>query len=110
MDPPNPTTPPRRYPRTKLTNTPNRFSAILATSSQPVGSTQRALQASLTGNVLFKNEAILDVVFQPSKVADQTVEDILTEIITHKPLKEARSKVLNGKLAEAKKYKSMVCH
>jgi hypothetical protein len=110
MDPPNPTTPPRRYPRTKLTNTPNRLSAIFATSSQPVGSTQHALQASLAGNILFKNEAIVDAVFQPSKVADQTVKDILTEIIADKSLKDARDKVLNGKLAELRKYKPMVCH
>jgi hypothetical protein len=110
MDPPNPTTPLRRYPRTKLTNTPNRFSAGFATSSQPVGSTQRALQTSLTGNVLFKNEAIVDAVFQPSKVADQTIEDILTEIIADNSLKDARNKVLNSKLAETKKYKPMVCH
>jgi hypothetical protein len=110
MDPPIPTTPPHRYPRTRLTNTPNRFSAGFSTSSQPVGSTQHALQASLTGNVLFKNEAIVDAIFQPSKVEDQTVKEILTELIADKSLKDARDKALNSKLAETKKYKPIVCH
>ena len=78
-------------------------------SSQPVGSTQRALQASLTGNVVFANEAIVDAVFQPSKVDDQTVTDILAEIKENAELKAARNLVLQRK-AEIKKYRAMVSH
>jgi hypothetical protein len=80
------------------------------TSSQPVGSTQCALQVSLTNNVVFANEAIVHAIFQPSMVDDQTVVDILAEISDDKPLKDARDAVLSGKLAETKKYKSMVRH
>jgi len=108
--PPDPTTPARRFARTKLVLTPNKFAGTFAPSSQPVGSTQRALRVSLTGNIVFANEAIVDTVFQPSKVDDQTVMDILAEINTVKTLKTARNKVLGKKLAEKKKYEPMVRH
>jgi len=110
MDPPNPTTPDRRFARTKHVLTPNRLATTFATSSQPVGSTQRALQAPLTGSAIFANEAIVGAVFQPSKVKDQTVKDILAEIDDDPSLKAARSAVLHGKLAETKKYGPLVCH
>jgi len=108
--PPDPTTPTRRFARTKLALTPNKFAGTFAPSSQPVGSTQRALQVSLTGNIVFANEAIVGTVFQPSKVNDQTVMDILAEINTVKYLKTARNKVLSRKLAEKNKYEPMVGH
>ena len=82
---------------------------MFAPSSQPAGSTQHALQASLTGNVVFANEAIVDAVFQPLKVDDQTVTDILAEINENAELKAARKVVLQGK-TEIKKYKAMVCY
>ena len=104
---PNPTTPDRRFARTKLVFTPNRHTTTFVPSSQPVGSTQRALQASLTGNVVFASEAIVDAVFQPSKVDDQTVTDILAEIKDNADLKAVRNLVLQRK-AEIKKYKAMV--
>jgi len=108
--PPDPTTPVHHFARTKLALTPNKFAGTFAPSSQPVGSTQRALQVSLTGNIVFANKAIVDTVFQPSKVDDQTVVDILAEINTVKSLKTARTKVLSKKLAEKKKYEPMVRH
>ena len=109
MELPNPTTPERRFPRTKPIFTPNRLAATLAPSSQPVGSAQRALKESLTGNVVFANEAIVDAVFQPSKVDDETVSHILAEINDASALKTARNVVLKGS-AEIKKYPHMVCH
>jgi len=108
--PPNPTTPNRRFSRTKHTTTPNKLAGTFAPSSQPVGSTQRALQESLTGNIVFANEAIVEAIFQPSKVDDQTIVDIIAEVNDDKPLKAARDSVLSGKLAETKMYKSLVCH
>jgi len=107
---PDPTTPDRRFPRTKRTARPNRFANTFVPSTQPVGSTQRALQASLTDNVVFANEAIVHAIFQPLKVDDQTVVDILAEINRNKPLKAARDAVLSGKVAKTKKYSSMVRH
>jgi len=56
------------------------------------------------------NEAIVHAIFQPLKVDDQTVVDILAEIDRDKPLKVARDTVLSGKVAETKKYQSMVRH
>jgi hypothetical protein len=106
--PPPPTTPDRRFARTKHAITPNKLAGTFAPSSQPVGSTQRALQASLTGNVVFANEAIVDAIFQPSKVDDQTVMDILAEMNVDTDLKAARGSVLSGKLAETKKYNALV--
>jgi len=108
--PPNPTTPDRRFARTKHNITPNKLAGTFAPSSQPVGSTQRALQASLTGNIVFANEAIVEAIFQPSKVDGQTIETILAEVNDDKTLKTARASVLSGKLAETKKYKSLVRH
>jgi len=108
--PPNPTTPNRRFARTKHAITPNKLAGTFAPSSQPVGSTQRALQESLTGNIVFANEAIVEAIFQPSEVDDQTVVDILAEVNDDKPLKAARDSVLSGKLAETKLYKYLVCH
>ena len=108
LPPPDPTTPDRRFVRTKFDLTPNKFAGTFAPSSQPVESTQRALQASLTGNIVFANEAIVDTVFQPSKVDDKTVKDILAEIDVVKSLKTARRSVLSNKLGETKKYKFMV--
>ena len=107
---PNPTTPKRIFPQTKLNATPNRFTTTLGPTSQPVGSTQRALQESLTDNVVFANEAIVEAIFQPSKVNDQDVMDILSEIKQHKSLRAARGAVLSGKGTETKKYKAMVRH
>jgi hypothetical protein len=62
---PDPTTPDRLYSRTKHTATPNRFTTTFSPSSQPVGSTQRALQASLTDNIVFANEAEMIAVWTP---------------------------------------------
>ena len=107
---PNPTTPPRIFSQTKLNVTPNRFAATFNITSQPPDSTQRALQESLTDNVVFANEAIVQAIFQPSEVNDEKVMHILTEINKHKYLKAARAAVLSGKGAEKKKYKAMVCH
>ena len=107
---PDPTTPNRLFPRTNRIATPNRLTTTFATSSQPVGSTQRALQESLTDNVVFANETIVHAIFQPSKVDDQIITDILAEIDHDNSLKAARDAVLNGKLAETKKYQSMVSH
>ena len=107
---PDPTTPNRLFPRTNRIATPNRFTTTFATSSQPVGSTQRALQESLTDNVVFANETIVHAIFQPSKVDDQIIMDILAEIDQDNALKAAREAVLSGKLAETKKYQSMVSH
>ena len=107
---PDPTTPDHRFPRTKRIATPNRFSNTFSPSTQPVCSTQRALQASLTDNIVFANEAIVHAIFQPSKVDDQTVVDIIAEIYRDKPLKAARDAILSGKVAETNKYKPMVRH
>ena len=107
---PDPTTPNRLFPRTNRIATPNRFTTTFATSSQPVGSTQRALQESLTDNVVFANETVVHAIFQPSKVDEQTVLDILVEIDHDNALKAARDAVLSGKLAETKKYKAMVSY
>jgi len=81
---------------------------MLYPSSQPVGATQCALQVSLTGNIVFANEAIVEAIFQPSKVDGQTVANILAEINDDKTLKAARGSVLSGKLAETKMLKSLV--
>ena len=107
---PNPTTPPRIFPQTKLNVTPNRFAATFAITSQPPDSTQRALQESLIDNMVFANEAIVQAIFQPSKVNDQDVMDILAEMSKHKYLKAARVAVLNGKRTEKTKYKALVRH
>ena len=56
------------------------------------------------------NEAIVDTIFQPSKVADNTMVDILAEIGVVKSLKTARRSVLSNKLGETKKYKFLVSH
>src|SRR5258706_12815236 len=106
--PPNPTTPTRRYPRTKLADTPNKLAETFAPSSQPVGSTQRALQESLTGNIVLANEPIVDAIFQPSKVDDQIIVDIFVEMNEDKILKAARNAVLTSTRAETKKYESLV--
>ena len=105
---PNPTTPPCIFPETKQTATPNRFGATFGVTSQPPDSTQRALQESLTDTMVFANEAIVQAIFQPSKVKDQDVMHILAEINKHKQLKAARAAVLSGKGAEKNKYKAMV--
>ena len=107
---PNPTTPERIFPRTQHPATPNKFSHTFAVSSQPVGSTQRALQESLTNNVVFANEAIVNAIFQPEKVDDQTVTNILAEIHRDKSLKAMRGVVLRGKGKETTKYQPMVRH
>jgi hypothetical protein len=108
--PPHSTTPDRRYPRTKLVDTPNKFAGTFGPSSQPVGSTQRALQESLTGNVVFANEAIVDELFQPAKVDDQILVEILSKMRDVKSLKTAQDSVLSSKFAETRKYKSLVRH
>jgi len=106
--PPNPITPDRRFARTKHKMTPNKLAGRLSFSSQPVGATQCALQVSLTGNIVFANEAIVEAIFQPSKVDGQTIAGILSEINNNKTLKADRGSVLSGKLAETKMYKSLV--
>ena len=107
---PTPTTPQRIFPRTQHAATPNKFSHTFAVSSQPVGSTQRALEESLTNNMVFANEAIVDAIFEPSKVDDQTVEGILAEIDRDESLKSARGVVLRGKGKETTKYQPTVRH
>ena len=107
---PNPTIPEHIFPRTRRGATPNEFSHAFAVSSQPVGSTQRALKVSLTNNVEFANEAIVDAIFQPEKVDDQIVIEILSEIDRDKSLKSARGKVLSGKGKETTKYQPLVRH
>ena len=106
--PPTATTPGRRFARTKRVKTPNIFARTFVPSSQPAGGTQLALQESLTGNIVFANEGIADTIFEPSKVEDQIVVGILAGINDDKFFKAARDSVLSGKLAEAKKYKSLV--
>ena len=81
-----------------------------ATSSQPVGSTQRALQASLTDSVVFASKAIVHAIFRPSKVDDQTIADIIANINHDKHLKAARDAVLSRKLAKSMKYEPTVSH
>ncbi len=106
----NPTTPDRIFARTTYTGTPNKPTATFYPSSQPVGSTQRALQESLTNNVVFENDTIVHAIFQPSKVDSKTVVDILAKINDDNSLKAAHDAVLSGKVVEAKKYKFMVRH
>jgi len=85
----NPTTPDHIFAHTTHTGTLNKPMATFYPSSQPVGSTQRALQGSLTNNVVFVNEAIVHVIFQPSKVDNKTVVDILAKINDDNSLKAA---------------------
>ena len=59
---------------------------------------------------MFANEAIVHAIFQPSKVDDQTVVNILAGISHDECLKAAHGAVLGGKVKETKKYKSMVRH
>ena len=106
--PPNSTTPGRRFVRTKLVKTPNKLAETFAPSFQPLRATQLALQESLTGNIIFANESIVDAIFRPSRLDDQIVTDILAEINGDKTLKTARDSVLSGKLAETKQIKSLV--
>ena len=106
--PPDPATPNRRFARTKIDLTPNKFAGMFVPSSRPAESTQRALQASLTGNIVFANDAIVDTIFQPSKVDDNTVVEILAEIDSIKSLKTARRSILSNKLTETKMYEFMV--
>jgi hypothetical protein len=103
-----PTTPGRPFARTKLANTPNKLAGTFAPSSQPVGSTQRALQESLTGNVVFADESIVEAVFKPSCVDNQVILEIIAEMRDDKDLKSARGSVLSNKLAETSKYKFLV--
>jgi len=70
----------RDFPRTKLVDTPKEIKRTVARSSQFLGSTQHALQESLTGNVVFANES----------------------------LKTARESVLSHHLAETKEYEALV--
>ncbi len=107
---PNPTTPERIFPRSKHAATPNRLAPTFALSSQPVGSTQRALQESLTNNVVFANEEIVHAIFQPSKVDDETVINILAEINDDESLKAAYGVLRRGKGKETTKYQPMVRH
>ena len=115
MDPtappsPHSATPTLRYPRTELVDTSNNLAGTFVPSSEPVGSTQRALQESLAGNIVFANEAIVDAIFQPSKVDDQIIVDILSGLNNDKILKAARNSVLSSIQTETKKYKSLVRH
>ena len=106
--PPNSTTPGRRFVRTRPVNTPEKLARTFAPSFQPLRATQLALQESLTGNVIFANESIVDAIFRPSKLDDQIVADILAEINGDKALKTARDSVLSSKLADPKQNKSLV--
>ena len=106
----NPTTPDPILARSKHIGKPNKPTGTFYRSSQPVGSTQRALQESLTNNIVFANEAIVQAIFQPSKVDDKTVVDIISEINHDDSLRAARDAALSGKVVEAQKYKSMVRH
>jgi hypothetical protein len=103
-----PTTPDRAFARTKLVNTPNKLAGTFALSSQPVGSTQRALQESLTGNVVFADESIVEAIFKPSCVDNQVILEIIAEMRDDGGLKSARGVVLSNKVAETRKYKSLV--
>ena len=103
---PNPTKPGRIFSPSQHAATPNRFAHTFAVSSQPVGSTQRALKESLTNNVVFANEAIVDTIFQPEKVDDRTIMDILARINLDKSLKAALDAVLKGK--KTTKHQPMV--
>ena len=107
-DPDNPYIYTRRYDRSKLADTPNKLAGTFAPSSKPLGSTQRALQESLTGNIVFADKAIVDAIFQPSKADDQIIVDILAELNEDKDLKAARNSVLSSEQAETEKYKSLV--
>lgn len=90
--------------------TPNKLPGPIATSSQPVGSTQRALQASLSSNIVFANESIVDAIFPPSKVDNRTVIEILGEMNDDKHLKAARDSVIHGELAAIGKNQLLVRH
>ena len=100
----------RRVIALKTKYTPNELAGTFAPSSQPVGFTQRALQTLLTGEVVFANDAIVNSVFQPSKVDDKTVTDILAEIDVDKSLKTALDSVLSRKLGKRIRNKSIVRH
>lgn len=101
----NPTIPDHPFAHTKHILTPNRLEETLAPSTQPVSQTQRSLQASLTGNVILANEALVSAVFQPSKVEDQ---DILVKI-NNDPSSKAAREVIQGN-TEDEKCELMVCH
>jgi hypothetical protein len=73
-----------------------------------VGSTQRALEVSLTGNVVFADESIVEAIFKPSCVDNQVILEIIAEMKDDKDLKRARGSVLSNKLAETSKYTSLV--
>ena len=64
----NPTIPDHPFAHTKYILTPNRLEEMLAPSTQPVSQMQRSLQASLTGNVILANKALIGAMFQPLKV------------------------------------------
>ena len=66
--------------------------------------------ASLINNVVFANEAIVQAIFEPSKVNNQDGMDILAKTNKDKDLKAAQGAVLSGKGVQTKKYKAMVCH
>src|SRR5258706_13106522 len=83
----NPTTPDCIFAHTTHTGTLNKPMATFYPISQPAGSTQRALQGALTNNVVFANEAIVHAIFQPSKVDNKTVADILAMIKDNNCLK-----------------------
>jgi hypothetical protein len=113
MDPitppaPAPATTDRRTARPTLANTPNKFAGTISPSSQPVGSTQRALQVSLTGNIVFADETIVEAIFKPSCVDNQVIVGIITEMTHDKDLKTARGSVLSNNVAEMRKYESLV--
>ena len=51
-----------------------------------------SVQPSLTGNIVFANEAIVDTVFQLSKVDEKSLMNILAEVSAVKSLKTTRTK------------------
>ena len=105
---PNPTTPPHIFQQMNvMLHRIDLQAATFNITSQPPDSTQHALQESLTDNVVFANKAIVQAIFQLSKVNHEKVMHILTEISKHKYLKAARAAVLSGKEAEKKKYQAM---
>jgi len=62
----------------------------------------------MSGSIVFADESIVESIFKPSCVDNQIAVDILAEMYTATLLKTARASVLSSRLAETKKYKSLV--
>ncbi len=59
---------------------------------------------------MFANEEIVHAIFQPSKVDDKTVMNILAKINNDESLKAAYGVLRRGKRQETTKYELMVRH